>query len=194
MDFRGVHLGLQDLSAILLAKRKLCPIKPRIFPTRTPTPILPNKAPPNPPLTLYPEEIPSRKVTIFQAHHSECRDLPRKLLVIGALQARARNCGGLCSSLFIRKPQLHTFLLEEASHLRKRYYNTISLLTVSTEVCSAFAPRQPTITKFSLFLISMISRFSFEQILLPFFSFISLTHESLSPRLNNGLAITPPMG
>ncbi|PMD45999.1 carbohydrate-binding module family 35 protein [Hyaloscypha variabilis F] len=40
----------------------------------------------------------------------------------------------------------------------------------------------------------MPPRFSFKQFILPFFSLINISHETLSPRLDNGLAITPPMG
>ena len=61
MDFRGVHLRSQNLSAIL-GKKEILPNQTQIyFLLRTPTPILPNKAPTYTPLNLYSPEIPFRK-------------------------------------------------------------------------------------------------------------------------------------
>jgi alpha-galactosidase len=50
------------------------------------------------------------------------------------------------------------------------------------------------LTSLFCFTFAMPPRFSFKQFILPFFSLINISHETLSPRLDNGLAITPPMG
>jgi hypothetical protein len=115
---------------------------------------------------------------------------------------RGLQGGGLVDAGFTLIPALSrnlvimTFLpcgrtfLPRQDAARNAINDPIPMCTVSTKL----ATTDLLLTSLFCFTFAMPRRFSLKQFILPFFSLINISHETLSPRLDNGLAITPPMG